>query len=346
MKIDSLREHNRRFIDLMKEVEIEVIAEFNKRSGTLRLNSQFFDEIICKMRTTGLSAFQSLGEFACDILDFYEAKGKRLSVTIRTSAYPLLWEFLYTGQPTGVVVPELFWGLHHQVSRFLVGADFLPQAISLEGGVLFCRDRQLAHWLREMQMLQEFAGRLRFVLLDDWLNTYDSDFNDLQDRVFHACAAGNFSLVHIASHLNADPNPDGVINSYFSLSCNEQEVQINLEKINALRRDPRFRFYQNPLLFLNACQTMTDAVLSNRGESFPGSFLKLGAGAVIATACDIPDVFAVAFAQKFYELFLGDPPLPASEALRQARWYFMEQYNNPLGLAYGLYAHNDLIVEW
>ncbi len=345
MSLGSIRDHNHQFITLMKRIETEIIAEF-KRSGTLHLSRPFFHETLRNLRDAGLSAFMAFGDHACQILDRYETRGDGLNVTIRAGLYPLLWEFLYTGQPTGAVSPELFWGSHHRVSRFLIGADFLPESLDPAGGVLFCRNQALTHWLLEMQAMQALTGCLRFALLDDWLVALDSDFDELQDRIVHACTIGDFSFVHMASHVYPDRDDASVLGSLLALSCGDQTVEINLRHLNALGRNPALRFRQSPLLFLNACRTMTNPEHLSQSESFPRSFLKLGAGAVIATACDIPDVFAVAFAQKFYELFLGDPPLPASEALRQARWYFMEQYNNPLGLAYGLYAHNDLIVEW
>lgn len=345
MSLGSIRDHNHQIINLMKRVETETVKEF-EHSGTLKLERRFFSEILQDLRDAGLSALQSLGDQACEVIDRYEDKGEGLDVTIRARRFPLLWEFIYTGQPTGPVAPELFWGLHHQVSRFLIGADFLPEILDPAGGVLFCRNQVLEHWLMEMQKIQALAGSLRFALLDDFLETLDSDFDKLQDRIVHACTSGDFSFVHMASHVYPDPDDESVLGSQLALSYRDSTVEINLRHLNALRRNPTLRFAQNPLLFLNACRTMTNPEYLNQGESFPRSFLKLGAGAVVATACDIPDAFAMEFANKFYELFLGDTPLPASEALRQARWHFIKNHNNPLGLAYGLYAHNDLTVEW
>jgi len=72
---------------------------------------------------------------------------------------------------------------------------------------------------------------------------------------------------------------------------------------------------------------------------------------VIATACPVSDLFAAAFAKVFYEFFLqglvvedeatGEKAIrlmTIGEALRATRWYFLKEYHNPLGLAYGLYS--------
>ncbi|MEP0885183.1 hypothetical protein NDI49_26895 [Trichocoleus sp. ST-U3] len=72
---------------------------------------------------------------------------------------------------------------------------------------------------------------------------------------------------------------------------------------------------------------------------------------MIATACPVPDLFAAAFAKVFYEFFLrglvvedeatgekGIRLMTIGQALRATRWYFLKEFNNPLGLAYGLYS--------
>ena len=88
-----------------------------------------------------------------------------------------------------------------------------------------------------------------------------------------------------------------------------------------------------------------------RTFNLPKVFIQHGAAAVIATACPVPDLFAAAFAKVFYEFFLrglvvedevtgekGFRLMTIGEALRATRWYFLREYNNPLGLAYGLYS--------
>jgi CHAT domain len=84
--------------------------------------------------------------------------------------------------------------------------------------------------------------------------------------------------------------------------------------------------------------------------NLPKVFIQHGAAAVIATACPVPDMFAAAFAKVFYDFFLrgmvvidetGEKMvkiMSIGEALRATRWYFLKEFNNPLGLAYGVYS--------
>jgi hypothetical protein len=103
-------------------------------------------------------------------------------------------------------------------------------------------------------------------------------------------------------------------------------------------------------VFLNACGTGQPNP-SGEPPGFPGIWIGYGAVAVIATLCRMPDHFAQAFAVKFYEFLFpgeGEPgagrPRYLAEALLATRRYFMKEYNNPLGLAYVLYARKDVHV--
>src|SRR4029453_8357347 len=104
-----------------------------------------------------------------------------------------------------------------------------------------------------------------------------------------------------------------------------------------------------PMVFLNACGTGEQSD-SYEPPGFPAQWIgNLSALAVVATLCPVPDYFAHAFALKFYD-FLFQATLNSnalennrnryvSEALLATRRHFMQEpYNNPLGLAYVLYA--------
>jgi CHAT domain-containing protein len=105
----------------------------------------------------------------------------------------------------------------------------------------------------------------------------------------------------------------------------------------AFLRAPGVFETKQPLVFLNACQTTGDKEAIGLGFTLPDKFVRQKAAAVIATVCRVPDIFAAAFARKFYELFLEDRA-EIGEALRATRVHFWKEYRNPLGLAYGLYS--------
>ncbi|MDF5713326.1 MAG: CHAT domain-containing protein [Rhizonema sp. NSF051] len=112
-----------------------------------------------------------------------------------------------------------------------------------------------------------------------------------------------------------------------------------------------------PLVFLNACQSAGGADELRRTFNLPKVFIQHSAAAVIATACPVPDIFAAAFAKVFYKFFLrgmvvtdesGEKivkMMSIGEALRATRWYFLTEFNNPLGLAYGLSSPAGYRVE-
>jgi hypothetical protein len=102
-----------------------------------------------------------------------------------------------------------------------------------------------------------------------------------------------------------------------------------------------------PLVFLNACRSVQTAQ-PFQPPPFATSWINdRGALAVVSAVCPVPDYFAHAFALKYYDYLFGDAaatfggtPVKGSlaGALLATRRYFMEVHNNPLGLAYILYA--------
>jgi CHAT domain-containing protein len=120
-----------------------------------------------------------------------------------------------------------------------------------------------------------------------------------------------------------------------SLSDESNANEIELETYNF--SDVSGSFQCQPLIFLNACQSAGGMDELRKTFNLPEKFIQHGAAAVIATACPVPDLFAAAFAKKFYEFFIGEKMM-IGKALCQTRRYFLKEYNNPLGLAYGLYS--------
>jgi hypothetical protein len=97
-----------------------------------------------------------------------------------------------------------------------------------------------------------------------------------------------------------------------------------------------------PLVFLNACGSAhIDPV---RMHSWPQWFLQQGHRGVIGTETLVPDVVAARFAEFFYEKLLTEQPL--GTALVLARRKLLEDFLNPLGLLYVLYADPDFTVRF
>jgi hypothetical protein len=95
------------------------------------------------------------------------------------------------------------------------------------------------------------------------------------------------------------------------------------------------------LVFINACgSAFVDPV---RLTSFPDWFLHEGHRGVIGTETLIPDTVAAEYAKCFYRQLLTGSSL--GTALVKARLHLLEEYCNPLGLLYTLYADPDIMVE-
>jgi hypothetical protein len=56
---------------------------------------------------------------------------------------------------------------------------------------------------------------------------------------------------------------------------------------------------------------------------------------VLASECDVPDLFASAFIREVHERFLAGAPV--ARALFEARRRFLAERGNPLGLMYSAY---------
>ncbi|HTJ33481.1 MAG TPA: hypothetical protein VL738_09645 [Dactylosporangium sp.] len=99
-----------------------------------------------------------------------------------------------------------------------------------------------------------------------------------------------------------------------------------------------------PLVFANACDTVSgEPYTPNRLERL---FFDRKCRAFIGTECKVPIRFAARFADVFFT-FLYDPayaPIPAGEALVQARRYFWTEYRNIGGLFYSYV--NDYHVSY
>jgi CHAT domain-containing protein len=97
----------------------------------------------------------------------------------------------------------------------------------------------------------------------------------------------------------------------------------------------------SPLVVLNACGTSVRDPLKT--SDFVRGFMLSGGRGVVATECDVPDLFASVFVQDVYDRLLGG--VPVSTALLEARRAFLKTHGNPLGLLYSAYTSIDTRVQ-
>ena len=195
-------------------------------------------------------------------------------------------------------------------------------------------------WLQSFLKELPADTAMRPVLAEDWKqNALVSVFKE----------GFGCDLIHFACHACADQDTEYL--SRLDLQVAGEPMSLTAALIASdLRRKVLLAKEPGPLVFLNACSTGRPGD-SHDPPGLPDKWIRdRGALAVVATLCDVPDYFAHAFARKFYEILvkaLTDREDEASrrncyiaEALLQTRRHFMDQpYNNPLGLAYVLYAY-------
>ncbi|HSH80382.1 MAG TPA: CHAT domain-containing protein [Herpetosiphonaceae bacterium] len=280
--------------------------------------------------------------------------------TFRSKLTPFPWELLYEGDDDEEGDPGMFWGLHYAPARML-GSPIITRYESEQAPVarmLFCLHQKLREsHQREWPHIQSLVR----VCEDDQLELLGASellaqVTDGKALLGHLYTAQH-NMIHFACHADeADAGKDVLRMSLLKQEDLERAVdadfsatEIRLDTNTFARREGLFA--NKPLVFLNACKTGGGGDVLREAYNLPRSFVDCQAGAVIATACPVPDIFAAEFARVFYGYFLRgfdmlDPqpsqtslgPLSIGEALRLTRWYFIKKHNNPLGLAYGLYS--------
>jgi hypothetical protein len=151
-----------------------------------------------------------------------------------------------------------------------------------------------------------------------------------------------WDLLHFACH--CQPCADTEFLSRLQMRVAGEDVALEVSQLAiGLRRTLRSAQDPGPLVFLNACGTGQQSA-GHEPPGFPRLWIRdRGALAVIATLCPVPDHFAHAFARDFYERLFANAvnpgrPRSLAEVLLDSRRHFLKEYNNPLGLAYVLYA--------
>jgi len=96
-----------------------------------------------------------------------------------------------------------------------------------------------------------------------------------------------------------------------------------------------------PVVFINACESADLTPLFYTG--FVPYFLSRGARGVIGTQCKTPALFAIRFAEAFFDrVFDGEP---VGESMLATRRDFLDRYRNPLGLVYAVHCDINTRID-
>jgi hypothetical protein len=258
------------------------------------------------------------------------------------------WELLYDGGKIAESGAGKFWGFGMAPARILDTQrdNFVhhPGEQSPPSDMLFClhhllREAHETEWPAIEKLVLASAGD-HFSLLREAVGSQLASLATISDgeSLLRYIEASSHNMLHFACHCRqvqggSDELEISVVGQHDIDAA--RIIRLETYTFTDLRGGT---FQRRPLVFLNACQASGGSDNVRKIFNLPKKFYSSGAGAVIATACPIPDRFAAAFARQFYKLFLGEPGLCIAEALRQTRWHFLTEHNNPLGLAYGLYT--------
>ncbi len=335
----DLEKYNKDFIEILDRLRLDV-----QQKG-IDLNHYKHDYLI-QLRDIGKAAYNKI--LTSEIIQYFKDKDKAeqkrgLSLTFQTpQTFSFFWEMLYAGKPFGVEKDE-FWGFRYPIGRTYWGTMEFPDRIRLQEGIFSAIHNKLQHSQEEVEKIQQCLSKaceiLNLQLICELLDRYLKSKSICIETLLELFHDENFryGMIHFACHcLNSLQNNSG--KASLSLTVQDNRLEIELQKLLAWAE---YGFQNHPFVFLNACESGIPGKLLQT-SSFPTEMLNFGAGGVIATSCSIPDNFASSFASKFYEFLFdqlsSDRRVNLGEILLETRRFFLEQYNNPLGLAYGLYA--------
>ncbi len=356
----DVQEYNGRFIEILEKVRQDV-TNLGKNVNRPLLNGEKHLE---ELRQAGVEAYALLPEGLGEHIQEQEQEEDKRGISLDfTFPVPMafLWEMIYTGDPQEALDFEKFWGFRYPIGHLQWDCN-VKRLVKLRRGILASAHDQLLYSKEELEQLgqkmQELRERLRLTVDVQRLEkVVSSEMVSCKELFkFFTGKTFDYGVVHFACHC-ANPDAQGVSRAYLSFTVH-QEVEMTLGQFNSEARFKR-GFLSRPLVFLNACESGTPLRLQS--INFPSVLINFGASGVIATACTMPDNFASAFATRFYSQLFGkylanpsssdtlqeaaSTPYYIGEALWETSRYFWETYQNPLGLAYGLYAESNQELE-
>lgn len=202
--------------------------------------------------------------------------------------------------------------------------------------------------------------------------TKESTFGQWTQKIFGNILTETpcYDLFHFACHCSRRDRNSSEWWTKLEMKVGGKEIKLSVGTISNMKKNPTEgrKPVETPgsLVFLNACSALGVSSIKTTPQppGFPKAWIESqGAVAVIGPIFDIPDHFACAFSCKFYEILFSaidkhnkaknnpstssekpEPEQFLAEALLGTRRYFMEKYNNPLGLGYILYAPEKAYV--
>jgi len=266
----------------------------------------------------------------------------RLTVQVVADHAPLPWAMLYLGDASGG--SELDWnnflGMRHVVEQLP-----LQMSLSTVDNEILSTPRlsvsvNLNTSIDAAQGITLVAGHQKY-----WTDAAEA-WSGLMlvprsttSEVVHALADGRTGdqVVYFYCHataggqVNGDPDDAAII---MGTGDSVTVADLNLDAPTTVELPGK------PLVFINACESADLSPLFYNG--FVPYFMAKGARGVIGTECKTPVLFAIEWANAFFDRFLDGAPV--GETVLELRQDFLRQHGNPLGLIYAVHCDADTRV--
>jgi hypothetical protein len=263
-----------------------------------------------------------------------------LQVVDKEAAIP--WALLYVGDVSddARLDWEFFLGLRHLIEQVPLG-PLLPGrtlkirsepelTVGLNLNLRVGPDLVNSEVQEHQQRWQDLPSRRKGLLLRP-RSTRTAVLDALRDP------ANGDQIVYFYCHASAQGRNDDTGRAAITMEPNSP---LTLDELND-NAGVSIRLLRQPLVFINACESADLTPLFYTG--FVPYFLSRGARGVIGTQSKTPGLFAIRFAESFFDRLFDAQPI--GEAMLATRREFLDRYRNPLGLLYAVHCDIDTRID-
>jgi photosystem II stability/assembly factor-like uncharacterized protein len=320
---DGLENLSRELRFEMDRLAFAIISSRDKANYT-------FEEFLPQMAKLGNYAFKQIfaNTGALETISKLQPTKRGGSIQIGADSFFFPWEWIYPAELHEALSYEHFWGMNHVISHLIIQEpqhDTVTAATTpgdrTRVGLLVSEDDRAAQ--KETSFFRTLADSER-IDLEIFVPNYSLNKQARLEQL-KAFFATSFDVIHFFCNV-----------SYNKATPNDSTIQLGSEwemKLSDIEFYD-FAITSKPLVVMNTCESGN--LDSLRISGFAPSFLKRGAGGVVATESKIPATTVGAFTELLYERLLAGDTLGRSLlAVRRTLW---ETTQNPVGLLYSMYA--------
>ena len=260
----------------------------------------------------------------------------RLKVQVVADQAPLPWALLYLGDASegSSLDWNYFLGMRHIVEQLP-----LQQSLNTRGNRI-PSEPKLAVGINMNTSITMVAGHQKY-----WSDTAAARpglalvSRSTKSDMVHALADRNTAdqVLYFYCHATAGLQKYGdPLDAEIIMGSNDRTSLADLN----LDAPTTVQLAGNPLVFINACESADLSPLFYNG--FVPYFMAKGARGVIGTECKTPVLFAIEWADAFFDRFLDGGTV--GETVLELRQDFLNEHGNPLGLIYAVHCSADTYV--